>query len=57
MPISADNSTLAMCTTELRALEKFLEAGDGPLDHAELKKTLDNLGGIKVALDATVRLA
>jgi hypothetical protein len=56
MLISKENDTLVLCTAELRTLEKFLEAGDGPLDHAGLKKTLDNLRGIKVAFDVTVRL-
>jgi hypothetical protein len=55
--INTDNGTLALCTNELRALERLLEAGDGPLDHAGLKKTLDNLEGIKVALDGMARLA
>ena len=55
--ISTDNVTLAMCITELRALERFLDVGDGPLDHTELKKTLDNLEGIKEALNVTARLA
>ena len=55
--ISTDDSTLAMCIAELHTLERFLDVGDGPLDHTELKKTLDNLEGIKEALDVTARLA
>jgi hypothetical protein len=55
--ISTDNVTLAMCIAELRALERFLDVGDDPLDHTAIKKTLDNLEGIKEALDVTARLA
>jgi hypothetical protein len=52
--ISKD-SPLVQCTIELHALEKILDAGNWPLEPADLTNTLDNLKRIEAALDANQR--
>ncbi|KIM73804.1 hypothetical protein PILCRDRAFT_718806 [Piloderma croceum F 1598] len=53
--INNDDGPLVQCTNELRALERIIDVGNGPLKETSLANVLNNLKKIQAALDITPR--